>query len=65
MKSNTPIEVKGIILSPAVIELILLGLCIFFSAVALGYEIYNVIKAYRERKQRKIGNCQIPRLSTS
>jgi hypothetical protein len=46
MKSTTPIEVKGVILSPAIIELFLLGLCIIVSALALAYELYKAIIGY-------------------
>jgi hypothetical protein len=58
MKINTPIEIKAVIFSPAVIELVLLGICIVCSGLALGYEIYLTLKVYFEKKAKKIKDNQ-------
>lgn len=44
MKSTTPIEVKGRIYTPAIIELILMVTCMGVSFVVLAYEIYQMIR---------------------
>ncbi len=44
MKSNTPMEIKGKIFSPALIELALILISVGVSAVILLYEIYVMIK---------------------
>lgn len=44
MKSNTPMEIKGKIFSPALIELALILISVGVSAAILLYEIYVMIK---------------------
>ena len=51
MKSTTPIEVKGRIYGPAIVELILMVTCIGISFVVLVYEIYHLIKEWRNQKK--------------
>ncbi len=53
MKSNTPMNIKGRIYTPAVIELILLISCIAVSFIILAYEIYQIIKILRSKKATK------------
>ncbi len=44
MKSTTPMEIKGRIYTPAIIELVLMMSCIALSFLVLVYEIYQIIK---------------------
>jgi hypothetical protein len=44
MKSTTPMEIKGRIYTPAIIELVLMMACIVLSFLVLAYEIYQIIK---------------------
>ncbi len=44
MKSTTPMEIKGRIYTPAIIELIMMVSCIGVSFIVLIYEIYQMIK---------------------
>jgi|JI10StandDraft_1071094.scaffolds.fasta_scaffold113764_2 hypothetical protein len=51
MKSTTPMEIKGRIYTPAIIELILMVCCIGISFVVLAYEVYQLIKFWRVQKK--------------
>lgn len=44
-KSETPIQIKSFIFSPAIVEIIFIGLTVLISLCALIYEIYLLIKA--------------------
>jgi hypothetical protein len=44
MKSTTPLEIKGRIYTPAIIELVLIMLCIGFSFFVLSFEVYKLIR---------------------
>lgn len=52
MKSTTSIEIKGRIYGPAVLELALIFACLFFSLIALIYEICKDIKKYCRRSKQ-------------
>lgn len=51
MKSNTPLDVKGRIYAPALMELILMVTCIGVSFIVLIYEVYQMIKEWRNKKR--------------
>lgn len=59
MKSTTPIEVKGRIYTPAIIELILMVSSIGISFIVLVYEIYQMIKEWRVQKKTSNKNKKI------
>jgi hypothetical protein len=44
MKSNTSMDIKLFIYTPAIIEFVLIAICISFSLVVLSYEIYQVLR---------------------
>jgi hypothetical protein len=44
MKSTTPVEIKGKIYTPALIELALIALTIAFSLMVLIYEVYQIFR---------------------
>lgn len=58
MKSNTSLEVKGRIYTPAIIELILIISCIGISFIVLAYEIYLIIKSCKKRKEVTVKHNQ-------
>lgn len=51
MKSTTPMEVKGKIYGPAVIELILVMGCIVVSFFVLVYEVYFVVRECWDKRK--------------
>jgi hypothetical protein len=63
MKSSTPLEVKAFIISPAVIELVLLGCCIVASMACLAYELYLAVKVCKYKRDMKIRNLSLSKVS--
>lgn len=59
MKSTTPIQVKGRIYAPAIIEIVLIGICIAVSAAVIVYEIYQTVVRWRAQKQREEGTVPV------
>ena len=53
MKQTTEIEIKAKIFAPALIELILIVLCIIFSLIILVYEIYEFVREWRWKNKKK------------
>lgn len=47
MKSTTPLKIKAKIFVPALIELVLIVVCIAVSLIILIYEIYELVKEWR------------------
>lgn len=56
MKSNTELEIKGKIYTPALMELVLIVGVIAVSFLVLVYEIYQLIRAWKQGKKAKIDN---------
>lgn len=53
MKANTQLEMRSQILTPALIQLVMMFLCIGVSAVALVYEIYKKFYKYFTKEEAK------------
>jgi phage shock protein PspC (stress-responsive transcriptional regulator) len=53
MKSNTPLSIKAFIFTPAIIELILISVCIIVSGAVLAYEIYSMIMDTKNKRRIK------------
>ena len=50
MKSNTPMLLKAHIHTPAMVEIILITLCLFLSMIVLTYEIVMTVKKFSTDK---------------
>ena len=53
MKQTTEIEIKAKIFAPALIELILIVVCIAISILILIYEIWEIVREWRWRAKRR------------
>ena len=58
MKSNTPMLVKAHIHVPAMVEIVLIALCVFVSMLVLTYEIVQMVKKFKESKT--VGEEKMP-----
>lgn len=54
MKSNTPMTAKGRIYGPAMVELLLIAICIVVSCVVLIRELYQMIRHCMNSRSKKI-----------
>jgi hypothetical protein len=53
MKSNTPLLIKAHLHSLALLEIIMIALCVFMSMSVLAYEVYKIILKFKKQKAIK------------
>ena len=59
-------EIKGKIYTPAIIEIVLMGLCVVASLVVLVYEVHQMVKNFfNAKKVAFIGSNEIRAVSKS
>lgn len=57
IKSNTPMEIKARIYGPAILELVMIVICVTIAVLVLAYEIcIAVAECIRDNRQSKIVN---------